>query len=77
MINFYLGNIPIRNARNIEYKDNEDGTFQLWFNSYFTVDKNKEPRDCRIHIPKIRINSMPLISMEEVDGKLWEILTER
>ena len=32
-MDFMLGNIPIHNARNIEWKSNGDGTGQLWFNS--------------------------------------------
>lgn len=70
-MNFVLGNIPIINARNIEWKSNEDGTGQLWFNTLF-VDENGKEQDVRFHIFRLKLDD-PMISMESVDNKLYEI----
>lgn len=73
-MNFWLGGFLVKNARDIEYENNGDGTHQLWFTTNF-VDKNNESHKMRVHIPRLRIDGSPLISMEEVDGKLWEAQT--
>lgn len=70
-MDFMLGNIPIRNARNIEWKSNDDGTGQLWFNTMF-VDKDGKEQDVRFHILRLKFDD-PLMSMESQDGKLYEI----
>ena len=70
-MDFMLGNIPIHNARNIEWKSNGDGTEQLWFNSVL-VNENGEEQDCRFHIFRLKFDD-PLISLESVDGKLYEV----
>ena len=70
-MDFMLGNIPIHNARNIEWKSNGDGTGQLWFNSVLT-DKNGKEQDCRFHIFRLKFDD-PLMSLESVDGKLYEL----
>lgn len=71
-MDFMLGNIPIHNARNIEWKSNGDGTGQLWFNSVL-VNKNGEEQDYRFHIFKLRFDD-PLMTLESVDGNfLFEV----
>ena len=67
-MDFMLGNIPIHNARNIEWKSNGDGTGQLWFNSVL-VNENGEEQDCRF---QLKFDD-PLMSLESVDGKLYEV----
>lgn len=70
-MDFMLCNIPIRNARNIEWKSNEDGTGQLWFNSVL-VNENGKEQDYRFHIFRLKFDD-PLMLLESVDGKLYEI----
>ena len=70
-MDFMLGNIPIYNARNIEWKSNGDGTGQLWFNNVF-IDENGKEQDVRFHIFRLKLDD-PLMSMESQDGKLYEI----
>ncbi len=70
-MDFMLGNKPIHNARNIEWESNDDGTGQLWFNTVLT-DENGEEYDARFHIFRLKFDD-PLMSMESVDGKLYEI----
>ena len=70
-MDFMLGNIPIHNARNIEWEYNGDGTGQLWFNTVLR-DKNNEEKDCRFHIFRLKFDD-PLMSLESVDGKLYEV----
>lgn len=70
-MDFVLGGIPIHNARNIEWKSNDDGTGQLWFNTMF-VDKDGKEQDVRFHIFRLKFDD-PMISMESVDNKLYEI----
>lgn len=70
-MDFMLGNIPIHNARNIEWKSNGDGTGQLWFNSVLRNEDCKE-QDCRFHIFRLKFDD-PLMSLESVNGKLYEV----
>ena len=70
-MDFILGNMPIHNARNIEWKSNGDDTGQLWFNSVVR-NKNGEEQDCRFHIFRLKFDD-PLMSLESVDGKLYEV----
>lgn len=70
-MDFILGNIPIHNARNIEWASNGDGTGQLWFNTLF-ADENGKEQDVRFHIFRLKFDDS-LISMESVDNKLYEI----
>lgn len=69
-MDFMLGNIPIYNARNIEWKSNGDGTGQLWFNT-LSIDKDGKEQDVRFHIFRLKFDD-PLMSMESVDNKLYE-----
>lgn len=69
-MDFMLGNIPIHNARNIEWKSNGDGTGQFWFNTVLT-DKDGKEQDVRFHIFRLKLYD-PLISIESVNGKLYE-----
>lgn len=69
-MNFVLGGIPLHNARNIEWKSNEDGTGQLWFNALL-IDENGEKQDVRFHIFRLRFDN-PSMSLEPVDNKLYE-----
>lgn len=71
-MDFMLGNIPIHNARNIEWKSNGDGTGQIWFTTLIK-DKNGEEHDVRFHIFRLRTD--PLMSIESVDNKLYEVET--
>lgn len=70
-MDFSLGGIPIHNAKNIEWKSNGDGTGQVWFNTMF-VDKDGEEQIVRFHIFRLKFDD-PMISMESVDNKLYEI----
>ena len=70
-MDFMIGNIPIHNARNIEWKSNGDGTGQLWFNSLLR-NKDGEEQDCRFHILRLKFDD-PLMTLESVDGKLYEV----
>ena len=70
-MDFCIGGVKITNARNIEMKDNFDGTSQLWFDTVL-VDKEGNEHDVRFHVFKLRIPG--LISMEENEnGKLYEV----
>ena len=69
-MDFMLWNIPIHNARNIEWKSNGDGTGQLWFNTVF-ADENGKEQDVRFHVFRLKFDD-PLMSMELQDGKLYE-----
>ena len=71
MADFCIGGVKITNARNIEMKDNLDGTSQLWFDTLLT-DKEGKTHDARFHVFKLRIPG--LISMEANEsGKLYEV----
>lgn len=70
-MDFMLGNIPIHNARNIEWKSNGDGTGQLWFNSVLRNEDGEE-QDSRFHIFRLKFDNL-LMSLESIDGKLYEI----
>lgn len=68
-MDFMFSNIPVYNARNIEWKSNGDGTVQLWFNAF--VDKDGKEQDVRFHIFRLKFD-YPLMSMQSVDNKLYE-----
>lgn len=70
-MDFVLGGIPIHNAKNIEWESNDDGTGQLWFDTLLT-GKNGEEQIVRFHIFRLKFDD-PMISMESVDNKLYEI----
>ena len=70
-MNFCIGGVKIVNARNIEMKDNLDGTSQLWFDTVL-VDKEGKEHDARFHVFKLRIPG--LISMETNErGEMYEV----
>ena len=71
-MDFILGNIPIRNARNIEWKSNGDGTGQLWFDT-LVIDKDNKEQNVKFHIFRLKFDD-PLISMESVNNKLFEVI---
>lgn len=70
-MDFVLGGIPIHNARNIEWESNDDGTWQLWFNTVL-IDKNGKEHNTRFHIFRLKFDD-PLMFLESMDGKLYEI----
>ena len=71
-VTFWLGGVPITNARNIEWRDNLDGSSQLWFDAVFE-DEDGVIHVMRFHIPKIRMDSLSQMSMADHNGILWEV----
>lgn len=75
---FNLMGIPIKEAHNIKFKDNEDGTFQLWFTAPFYDKRIDKTKDMRIHILKLEIDPIPLLSMlSNENGILYTITEEK
>lgn len=70
-MDFMLGNIPIHNARNIEWKSNGDGTGQLWFDT--VVNDHGDNKDVRVHVFRLKFDD-PLMSLEPVNGELYEMV---
>lgn len=70
-MNFILNGIPIHNVKNIEWQSNDDSTVQLWFDTVF-ADKDNKEQNVRFHIFRLKFDD-PLISMESVNNKLYEI----
>lgn len=72
-MNFNIGGLHITNARNIECKENDDGTIQLWFDTLIS-DEDGKTVDVRFHIFKLRFDPEIIMSLESFDGKLYEVL---
>jgi len=69
-----LSGIPINNLRNVKVEKNDDGTFQLWFNTYLKRSAPWDLVDVRMHIFHISVDGELCIKSDH--GRLYEIEVE-
>lgn len=70
-VDFCIGGVKITNARNIQWKDNFDGTGQFWFDTVL-VDNEGKKHDARFHLFRLRVPQTSSLEPND-DGKLWEV----